>query len=280
MKKRVRKTPGKIRMLKAKFKRKHGYSLDLENPRTLSEKIQWIKLNGNIKRFSKYVDKFRVRNYVKEKIGEQYLIPLFGVYDNVNQIEWGKLPNSFAMKTTHGATWNLIVKDKTRINRVSAKRKLRRWLRLRYYTITGESNYRNIKPRIVIEKFIKDPTGDLKDYKFFCFHGEPKFIQVDGGRFSNHKRDFYDLDWNNIPVRLKYKHFQEPVTKPSRLNEMLTIARKLSADFAFVRVDLYYTNEQIYFGEITFTPANGFKPFRPRYYDELFGQFLDISKYI
>ncbi len=120
----------------------------------------------------------------------------------------------------------------------------------------------------------------MKDYKIFCFHGEPKFIQVDGDRFKDHKRDIYDLNWDKLPVQHYYPNFNERVTKPSCLNELLTIAQKLSAEFAFVRVDLYYTNDKIFFGELTFTPENGLKPFKPKEYDELFGQHLELKRYV
>nr|WP_263325975.1 ATP-grasp fold amidoligase family protein [Neobacillus sp. Marseille-Q6967] len=270
----------KIFNLKAKFKRRHGYHLNLVSPRTFSEKIQWIKLYGNLQRFSKYVDKYEVREYVKSKIGEKSLIPLIGVYNNVNQINLDTLPDSFVLKATHGCKWNMLIKDKTKFNWNAKKKLVRKWLNSSYYRITGESNYQNIKPRVVIEEYIKDSSGDLKDYKIFCFNGEPRYIQVDGNRYRDHKRDIYDLNWNKLPVQYGYPNFSKPVDKPSRLNELLDTARILSADFPFVRVDLYCTNEQIFFGELTFTPTNGFKPFNPRHYDLLFGKFFDIKRYL
>jgi hypothetical protein len=271
---------GKINSLKIKFKRIHGYDLNLKSPKTFSEKIQWIKLFGNLKRFSKYVDKYEVRQYVKERIGEEYLIPLIGVYDKVEQINMDNLPDSFALKATHASGWNLIVNDKTKFIWENKKKQVRKWLNSSYYQRTGEANYRNIKPRVVIEELIKDPTGDLKDYKIFCFHGEPKFIQVDGDRLKNHIRDIYDLNWDKLPVRYYYPNFDERVAKPSCLNELLNIAQKLSIGFAFVRVDLYFTNEKIFFGELTFTPENGLKPFKPNDYDGIFGQHLDLNRYV
>lgn len=285
MKKRLKKNkmkfgPNSISFLKAKFKRKHGYELNLANPRTFSEKIQWIKQYGNLERFSKYVDKYEVREYVREKIGEQYLIPLIGVFDRVDEINWDILPESFVMKANHGSGWNIIVRDKAMVNQEFAKRKMRKWLRSSFYRINGESNYRNIKPRVVIEELLKDPTGDVKDYKFFCFHGGPKFIQVTGDRSSEGKRDLYDLSWNKLPVRLGSKNFKEPIAKPASLDEMLSISRKLCSEFEFVRVDLYYTNGQIFFGELTFTPMNGMTPITPFYFDKMFGEFLDITRYI
>ncbi|GHH99565.1 ATP-grasp fold amidoligase family protein [Neobacillus kokaensis] len=285
MKKRIRRTKrnfqtDKNKLLNKKFKKIHGYDLNLENPKTFSEKIQWVKYHGKLERFSKYVDKYEVRQYVKEKIGEQYLIPLISVFDNVDQIDWNMLPESFAMKANHASGWNIIVEDKTMVNQESAKNKMRKWLQSSYYKLFSEANYRNIKPRVVIEELIKDPSGDLKDYKFFCFHGEPKFIQVDGDRFTEHKRDLFDLDWNKLPLKLKFTNFKQSPLKPAALNEMIQLARQLSEGLPFVRVDLYYTNDRIYFGELTFTPGNGLERFSPRYYDELFGNCLDINRYI
>lgn len=265
--------------LKSKFKRIHGYPLNIDNPQTLSEKIQWIKRFGNLQRFSPLVDKFAVRQYVQEKIGNQYLIPLIGVYKGVEDINKETLPNSFIMKANHGCGWNILVKDKSKMSWDRELCRMRKWLQMDYSKLKGESNYRNIKPRIVIEELISDSSGDLKDYKFFCFHGQPKFIQVDGNRYHGHKRDLYDLNWAKIPIRYGYRNLDVPEKKPEHLYTMIELVKKLSNDFAFVRVDLYYTNDQIYFGELTFTPANGLKKFTPMKYDKLFGQYLDLSKY-
>ncbi|MCP8970121.1 ATP-grasp fold amidoligase family protein [Ectobacillus ponti] len=269
-----------ITALKKKFKRIHGYDLDLKNPKSLNEKIQWIKLYGTADRFSVYVDKYLVRQFVEERIGGHYLIPLIGVFDDVNQIRMDSLPDSFVLKANHGSSWNILVKEKRNFNWEAKKKRVRSWLQTDFGKKTGEPNYNNIQPKIIIEEFIKDPTGDLKDYKIFCFHGEPKFIQVDGNRFTSHKRDLYDLNWDRIPVQWRYPNLKEPVSKPQRLNELLDIARQLSADFAFVRVDLYYTNEQIFFGELTFTPGSGLEAFSPGSYDEVFGQLLSLSRYV
>ncbi|GHH99564.1 ATP-grasp fold amidoligase family protein [Neobacillus kokaensis] len=285
MRKRIRKNEekyfsDKINRLKTRFKRHHHYELNLANPRTFSEKIQWTKLYGRLERFSKYADKYEVRQYVQEKIGKQYLIPFIGVYDRVDEIDWNTLPESFVMKANHAWRTNIIVKDKTKIDWKEKKLQMENWLKLNFGEKSGQPNYYNIKPRIVIEELIKDPTGDLKDYKFFCFHGEPKFIQVDGERFNGHERDLFDLNWNKLPFRLGYNNdFKDSPSKPTGLNEMIKVAQQLSSDFPFVRVDLYYTNEHIYFGELTFTPGNGLTKFRPRKYDDLYGTYLDITRY-
>ncbi len=265
--------------LKPRFRKKHGYPLNLENPRTFSEKIQWIKINGHLERFSGYTDKSTVREYVREKAGEEVLIPAFGVFDRFSDIDLESLPDSFVMKATHGCGWNIFVRDKRAVDWSSVGKQMRQWLRSNYYRKRGEANYKPLKGRILIEAYLQDPSGDLKDYKFFCFAGEPRFIQVDCGRFTAHKRDVYDTDWNRLPLRIYYPNLAEPVAKPERLGEMMELCRKLSEDFAFVRVDLYDTNGRIYFGELTFSPTDGMKPFTPTEYDYLFGDLLDLSSY-
>jgi hypothetical protein len=261
------------------FKRAHGYPPDLKKPKTFSEKIQWMKIYGRLERFSKYVDKYAVREFIKERAGEELLIPLVGVYKKTKEIDYKFLPNSFVMKATHGCGWNIIVKDKTELDWHLAREKMHEWLKLNFYKITGQPNYKPLKGRIIIEKYIEDSIGDLKDYKFFCFHGEPRFVQVDGDRFTEHKRDFYDLNWNKLPVKLTYANLTQPIAKPEKLCDMIEICRKLSRGFAFVRVDLYFTDGRIYFGELTFTPDSGFHTFSPVQYDAIFGKLLDLNNY-
>jgi hypothetical protein len=265
--------------VKGHFKRRHGYEPDLKNPRTFSEKIQYLKVYGHLERFSKYADKYAVREFIKEKVGEELLIPLLGIYERTDTIDFKSLPDSFVMKATHGSGWNIIVQDKTRLDWNSTIKKMNEWLRKSYFNKKGEAQYKSLKRRILIEKHISDPTGDLKDYKFFCFHGEPKFIQVDGDRYTNHKRDIYDMNWNKLPVKFFYENLPKPVVKPEKLDNMLQICRQLSREFGFVRVDLYYADGRIYFGELTFSPENGLKPFDPVQYDNIFGEYLDLNNY-
>lgn len=259
------------------FLKQHGYRVNLKVPTTFSEKIQWIKFHGDIEKLSKYVDKYEVREFVKGRIGEEHLIPLLGVYENADDIDVSSLPNSFVAKATHGMGWNLIVKDKMSLDWVSEKTKINKWIRSSFYKMTGERNYKLIKGRVVVEKLIEDPTGDLKDFKIFCFHGEPKYIQVDGDRFGDHKRDMYDINWKKIDVQYQHPNFSVPVAKPEALDELLDKARKLSKGFDFVRVDLYYTGNHIYFGELTFTPSNGFDRFSRKDVDVEFGKHLSLS---
>ncbi|SDN05668.1 TupA-like ATPgrasp [Bacillus sp. OK048] len=262
---------------KLKFYILQGYKLNLKEPKTLSEKIQWIKLYSDLESLSSYIDKFEVRKYIKFKVGEEYLIPLIDVYDSSDKIDFKSLPKSFVAKATHASGWNLIVKDKDSIIWEEEKQKIDKWINSSFYIKTGERNYKNIRGRVVIEDLIEDPSGDLKDYKIFCFDGQPKFIQVDGDRYENHKRDIYDTDWNRLNVTYMHGNLKSPVQKPKKFNELLEIAKKLSSDFKFVRVDLYYTEDKIFFGELTFTPGNGFERFSKRQVDLEFGGYLNLN---
>lgn len=265
--------------LKRQFKIHHGYTLNISTPSTISEKIAWIKLYGQLERCSKYVDKYEVRDYVKKTIGEEYLIPLIGVYDSADNINFNSLPTSFVIKATHASGWNEIVKDKRHINWSNLMKIVQEWTESSYYELKLERNYKPLKGRVVIEKFIEDPSGDLKDYKVFCFHGEPKLIQVDGERVTNHKRNIYDLNWNRIDIEVGFPQFSEEIKRPDMLENLLKIARMLSGNFPFVRVDLYCTNGKVYFGELTFTPDNGLAKHSNYDYDREIGELLDLKKY-
>ena len=262
-----------------RFLKTHGYPLNYSNPETLNEKIQWIKLYGKPERFAKYVDKFEVRSYVKFKIGEEHLIPLIGVYKSSEEVDFDKLPESFIIKATHASGWNFIVKQKSKVDLQRVREKIDYWSQSSFYKVGFERNYKPLKGRVVIEKLINDPSGDLMDYKFFCFHGEPTFIQVDGERFENHKRNIYNLDWVKYESEYAFPNFSHPIEKPKMLNQMIDLARSLSEDFAFVRVDLYCTEGKIFFGELTFTPDNGFGKFSDIKLDKSFGKKLDLKQY-
>ncbi|WP_391558415.1 ATP-grasp fold amidoligase family protein [Robertmurraya sp.] len=265
--------------LKLRFKRYYGYELDLDHPKTFAEKIQWIKLYGELERFSKYVDKYKVRRFIKKRIGEEYLIPLVGFYKNADDIDLDVLPNSFAMKATHGSRWNILVKDKSQIDWKAAKQKMAKWIKSSYYTRNGERQYKPIKGHIVIEKLLQDSWGGLKNYRVFCFHGKPKYIMVD--LIDDKYTDLYDLYWNRIRLNpFVNKSFPKTVKKPKRFDELISIAGQLSRDFAFVRVDMYYANDRILFGELSFTPDNGFNRSYPIELDIKLGNLLDLTRYV
>jgi hypothetical protein len=270
--------------IKKAFRLRHDYELDLKDPKTFSEKIQWIKIYGHTERLSKYVDKYQVREFVRAKIGEAVLVPLIGVYQKAKDIDFRSLPDSFVIKATHGSGWVVIANDKNNLDWDAARVEIDQWLKSNFYRIAGEPSYRALKGRLVIENCIKDPSGDLKDYRFFCFHGRPVYVAVDGHKYTGYKRktcnrDIYDVQWNKLPLKIVYENWPDPVARPNKLNNMLEICRNLSEDFPFVRVDLYFTEGRIYFGELTFTPFSGMKPFTPVQYDRIFGEHLDLSRY-
>lgn len=264
--------------LKIIYRAETGKRLDLKHPKTYNEKLQWLKLYDRRPEYTMMVDKYEVRKYVAEKIGEEYLIPLIGVYDSVDEIPWEELPDKFVLKCTHGSGSNILCNDKKELDIQMAKKKLRKWMKKNFFWVFREWPYKNVKPRIVCEKYMVDESGiELKDYKIFCFDGEPKLIQVDFDRFRDHKRNIYDLDWNLVDLTIKYpRDPNKTIARPDKLDEMLDVARKLSAGIPHVRVDLYSIGDKIYFGELTFTHGAGYEPFYPESYNELLGSWLKL----
>ena len=264
--------------LKLRYKYYTGKKLNLKNPQTFNEKLQWLKLYDRNPLYTKLVDKYEVRKYIAETIGKEYLIPLIGVYNNVEEIDWESLPNQFVLKCTHGSGANIICSDKSKLDIEDAKKKLKKWMKKNWYWFGREWAYKNVRPRIVCEKYMVDESGtELKDYKIFCFNGEPKLIQVDYNRFSGHKRNLYDINWNYLPVSIKYPSYPNIIiTKPKKLKEMLELARLLSKDYPHVRVDFYYVNNKIYFGEMTFYHGSGFEKFIPKEFEFKMGNLLKL----
>lgn len=249
--------------------------LDFSNPQTLNEKIQWFKLNRKREIITKLSDKLEVRDYVAKHFDRNILNEIYGIYDSPDEIDFNKLPNQFVIKTNHGSGWNIICRDKTKLNIDDTRRKLKLWLSQDYSTKGREWNYHDIKARILIEKFLGFNT---RDYKFFCFDGKPKYIQVDFERFTNHKRSIYDINWEKQKFGIYYPLSNKKVKKPANLKKMIKVAEKLSADFRFVRVDLYSVRNRVVFGEMTFYPGNGFETFMPSKYDLKLGKLLPINQ--
>ena len=241
------------------------------------EKIQWLKLYGGLEKYNDYVDKYLVRNYIGKTIGEKYLIPLLGEYDKPEDIEYDKLPNNFVLKINNGSAMNIIIRDKKKINIKKINNKLKKWLKNDYSKIKKEYQYRNVKRKIICEKYIVDSNNELIDYKFFCFDGKPLFVKADLDRFTEHKVNFYDMQWNFIDMKeSSYKNCKREVKKPLNFENMVKIAEKLSKNFQFVRVDLYNVDGKIYFGELTFTPASGKNPFYPLKKDIEIASMIEI----
>ena len=253
-----------------------GECLDLENPSTFNEKIQWLKLNDSVDYKTRLADKYLVRDYVKEKIGEEYLIPLIGVYDNFDDINFAEMPNKFVMKANHASGWNIIVDDLNALDIPEARKKFQIWLNRNYAYYSGlELHYKNINPKIVIEQYIENDGHELFDYRFFCFSGKAYYIwvDVDSGK-SSHRRNVYDLDWNLLPLQVNYPNDKNLDRKPKNLQKMIELAEKLSEGINFVRVDLYEVKDTIYFGEMTFTPQSGQATWDPPEYNKIYGDLL------
>lgn len=262
------------------FRKVHGYPLDMENPRSLSEKIQWIKANCSLEPLAPFVDKYTVREFVRERVGENYLVPILGVYDRFADIDIDSLPELFVMKATHGSGWNILVRNKGRVNWKKLRAKMDRWLRSDYCGVYGEMCYKDLKGRIIIEEYLEDSEGPLKDYKFYCCNGKPLGLHVDINRFGDHAYRIYDAEWNEFVKKKRSRKSPPYIPMPDKLGEMLDVCQKLSSGFSYVRVDLYYANGRIFFGELTFTPGNGMSPFDPVESDYYFGAPLDVRKYV
>ena len=255
--------------------------LNIKNPHTFNEKLQWIKLNVRNDLMTQCVDKLLVRDYVKSYNLERILNKLVGVFHNVDQINFDLLPNKFVIKTTHGSSQNIIVKSKDSINISKVKKLLRYYLKFNHFIVGREWPYKNVEPRIIIEKFLEEESNlnssELRDYKIFCFNGKPHFIQVDIDRFTDHKRDFYDLNWNKLKMTLLYENSSLELTKPKNLKEMVNFSAQLSNPFLFCRVDFYEVQNTLIFGEITFFPENGMVEFSPYSINEDLGNLLKID---
>lgn len=261
--------------LKLVYRCETGKKLDLNNPQTFNEKLQWIKLYDRKPEYSIYADKYEVRKHIAETIGEKYLIPLIGVYESVDEIPWDELPNRFVLKCTHGSGSNIICQDKNKLAINDAKKKLSKWMKKSWYWFGREWPYKNVKPRIVCEEFISDTVNTPDDYKVMCFNGEPKCIQVHKGRFSNHTTDYYNTDWNVMNFKTRTPTSCITQEKPIILSEMLEISKSLSKSIIHVRVDFYYVNNRIYFGELTFFDASGYDNY-PDEYNNLLGNWINL----
>lgn len=269
------------KFLKKVFKFRMHKALDLENPQTFNEKLQWLKLYNRKKEYTKMVDKYEVKDYVVNKIGNEYIIPTLAMYEKFDDIEWDKLPNQFVIKCTHDSGGLVICKDKNSMDIKKAKLKIRKSLKRNYFYARREWPYKNIKPRIIIEKYMQDnKEDDLKDYKFFCFNGIAEIILVCSNRKGTFKNtDFYDSKWNLMPfTRENHTNNPKGIEKPKNLEKMIEIAQKLSKGIPFVRVDLYEINGKVYFGELTFFPSSGFEGFNPEEYDKILGNMLKLPK--
>lgn len=268
-----------IQVINKWYKAHLGRLPDIENPKRFSEKQQWYKLYDRKPLMAQCADKYDVREYI-ESCNYGYLLnDIYGIYDDVKSIPIDKLPKQFVLKATHGSGFNLIVRDKDEINWRMWKKIMKSWLRQDIYWSGREWVYKDLKHRIVAEKYLEDETGELRDYKFFCFNGTPRFMQLEIGRYAEKQtRNFYDMDWNLMPFGKELPRNPDVhIERPYAFDEMKKIAADLCKPFTFVRVDLYQVNGRVYFGELTFFPAGGAPDFVPDKYDEIVGDMWDLK---
>ncbi len=264
------------------FRKYIGQSLDLKNPKTLNEKLQWLKLNTyrNNLVVRRCADKLAVREFVASKGWAEALVELLEVWDSVDDIDFDVLPNKFVLKCNHGSGMNIICSDKSSFDQEDARNKLKHWMCQDFGRQRAELSYKNMDKKIICETYIETKDGNPpQDYKIFCSYGQPKFLFIASDRYDdNTKFDYYTIDWKWLPVKNGHPNAGDVFIKPEKYEEMLKIASKLSEEFPIVRVDLYHGQGKVIFGEMTFLHFGGLTPFEPKTFDRKFGDMLDISR--
>lgn len=266
--------------LKLLFRLKCGYKLNLKNPRTYNEKLQWIKLYDHNPLMPKCCDKYSVREYVESKGCGDILNSLIWQGFNPSEIPFDELPEKFVIKVTHGSTFNIICTDKSTLNRAEVISKCSKWLKAKFLPCYGEWFYGVEKPRVIVEKYLDDGTGRLRDYKVYCFNGVPRYIGVDSGDDSKgiHYKDIYDTEWNLIKgYEMAYPNSGVPIEKPEALDDLLKYAEILSEDFLHARTDFYILDGKVVFGEITFSNSAGFGRVEPKEFALKMGSYLNLA---
>lgn len=261
------------------YRYKFGKKLNLKNPVTFNEKLQWLKIYDHNEQHAILVDKEKVKAYVADLIGEEYIIPTIGVWTDFDDIDFGSLPNRFVLKCTHDSGGLCVCKDKKLFDRSFAKKKINKSLKRDYYLDYREWPYKKVKHKIIAEQYLEDNVDhELRDYKFFCFGGRVEFFKVDFDRFKRHRANYYDRQQNLLPFgEADYPpDFERKIEIPDKIEDMIRLAEKIASNEPFVRIDLYYCNKRIYFGEITFFPASGFGKFTPDDWDEKLGNYLKL----
>ena len=265
--------------LKHHFYKSTGYKLDLKNPQSFNEKLNWMKLYDRNSIYTRLADKYEVREYVKERIGDKYLIPLVGVWNNAKDIDFEQLPNQFVLKCTHDSGSAVVCKDKSKLDISSVVKGLNKALKENYYYFNREWAYKNITRRIVAEEYIEDSRDkELRDYKFFCFDGIPRMMYIAASRgIGELTFDYFDMEFNHLDVRQYYPNAEVLPHKPDNFELMKELAQKLSKGIDNVRIDFYGANGNVYFGEMTFYNNGGTTPYTPREWDYKFGEWMTLK---
>ena len=270
------------RYLKFTYRLMIGKKLNLNNPQTFNEKLQWLKIHDRNYQYTNLVDKIEAKKIVGKVIGEEYIIPTLEICNSFDEIDWEKLPNRFIIKCNHNSGGVIVVNDKKDLDKSSLRTHFNKLLKKNYYYNGREYPYKNIKPKIMIEENIQNANTkkQIDDYKLMCFNGKVKCSFVCSNRDSKEGLcvNFYDEDWNPMPFERHYPKNKQEFTKPKEYDKMVELAEKLSKNIPFVRVDFYVVNDKIYFGELTFYPGSGMEEFTPDEWDYILGTWLDISK--
>lgn len=265
--------------LRRKYRFSMGRELDLDHPTAYTEKLQWLKLYDHQPVYTTMVDKYAVKAYVTDTIGAEYVVPLLGVWERAEDIDFDSLPQRFVLKTTHDSGGIVVCKDKAALDIPAAKKKLRFFLNRDYYSCNREWPYKNVKPRIIAEAYMEDPRqGELRDYKFFTFGGEPKVLYIAQGRGRGEPTvaDFFDMEFNHLPFTIDHDMAPVPPEKPVNFELMKELAAKLSQGTPQLRVDFYEVDGHVYFGEMTFFHCSGMAPFHPEKWDRIFGDWVTL----
>ena len=265
--------------LKRMFRARCNRPLNLANPFTYNEKIQWLKLYDRRNIYTTMVDKCSAKDYVANIIGDEYIIPSLGVWESFESIDFDSLPNQFVLKCTHDSGGIVIVKEKSQMDIKAVRKKLKSHLKRNYYWFGREWPYKNVQPRILAEEYLVDESGEeLKDYKIFNFHGKPKVIQVDYNRFTDHKRNLYTTEWKFIDLSIKYPNDKDHhIKKPVCLEKMLELASELSRGYPHIRTDFYCIGEKVLFGELTLYHGSGYELFSSSKWENMFGAWINLS---
>lgn len=258
----------------AQFKR----FCNLKDPKTFNEKLNWLKIHDRKPEYIKMVDKYEVKKYVSSVIGKEYVISTLGVWDSFDEIEFDDLPQQFVLKCTHDSEGVILIEDKDKLDKREAKKKIERSLRQNFYYIGREWPYKNVKPRIIAENYMVDhKDSELRDYKFFCFNGQPKLMFIASGRNDGDtKFDYFDLNFKHLNISQKYPQSTKKIRKPLNFDKMIELSKILSEGIPHIRVDFYEVDGKLFFGELTFYHFSGFMPFQPNKWDRILGDLLKL----
>jgi len=261
------------------FRLRMGRRLDLENPKTFNEKQQWLKIHNRKPQYTIMADKYLAKQYVADKVGKQYVVPLLGVWDKFDDIDFDSLPDRFVLKCNHDSGTVIICRDKATLDRKKAKKDLEKSLKRNYYKIKREWPYKDIVPRIIAEEYLEEEQGkNLSDYKFFCFNGEPRVMYIIECASETHTKACFGLDGSYLDLEIDDPRPETPPTVPPCFDEMKRLATKLSEGLPFIRVDFFYVKGHLYVGELTFFHESGFADIRPVDWDVKLGDMLDLSR--